>query len=60
MVIFTIIAVLLGLYFSWKTWRLMKAIAMELKIQEEMGLEIKWFNIFKEALKDKVYGKNEN
>lgn len=57
---FTVIAVILGLYLSWKTLRLLKAIAIELKIQEDMGLEIKWFNIIKEALKDKVYKNDKN
>ena len=60
MVLFTIIAVILGLYLSWKTLRLLQAIAIELKIQENMGLEIKWFNIIKEALKNKVYKNDKN
>lgn len=55
MALFAIIAVLLGLYFSWRTIRLLRAIAKELQVQEENGIEKKWFKAVKEALKNKVY-----
>jgi len=55
MALLAFIALVVGLYLSWKTIRLLRAITKELKIQEDLGIEKKWFDALKEAMKEKVY-----
>ena len=55
MALLAFIALVVGLYLSWKSIRLLRAIAKELKIQEDLGIEKKWFDALKEAMKEKVY-----